>query len=139
MVYGYMSRGNHEGYSGVGVYHYSNDQNMVEEKVFIPSTESYEFLNDDLGILSYVNKENQLFLVLAKDLYQINIDESSYEILAEGINSDNFVVSDTNAHAAWIVSQGENAGQIELMDFDSQEIRMTVSYTHLTLPTILRV
>lgn len=124
MVYGYMSRGNHEGYSGVGVYHYSNDQNMVEEKVFIPSTESYEFLNDDLGILSYVNKENQLFLVLAKDLYQINIDESSYEILAEGINSDNFVVSDTNAHAAWIVSQGENAGQIELMDFDSQEIRM---------------
>lgn len=86
MVYGYMSRGNHEGYSGVGVYHYSNDQNMVEEKVFIPSTESYEFLNDDLGILSYVNKENQLFLVLAKDLYQININESSYEILAEGIN-----------------------------------------------------
>ena len=124
MVYGYMSRGNHEGYSGVGVYHYSNDQNMVEEKVFIPSTESYEFLNDDLGILSYVNKENQLFLVLAKDLYQININESSYEILAEGINSDNFVVSDTNAHAAWIVSQGENAGQIELMDFDSQKTRM---------------
>ena len=124
MVYGYMSRGNHEGYSGVGVYHYSNDQNMVEEKVFIPSTESYEFLNDDLGILSYVNKENQLFLVLAKDLYQININESSYEILAEGINSDNFVVSDTNAHAAWIVSQGENEGQIELMDFDSQKTRM---------------
>lgn len=124
MVYGYMSRGNHEGYSGVGVYHYSNDQNMVEEKVFIPSTESYEFLNDDLGILSYVNKENHLFLVLAKDLYQININESSYEILAEGINSDNFVVSDTNAHAAWIVSQGENAGQIELMDFDSQKTRM---------------
>ena len=124
MVYGYMSRGNHEGYSGVGVYHYSNDQNMVEEKVFIPSTESYEFLNDDLGILSYVNKENQLFLVLAKDLYQININESSYEILAEGINSDNFVVSDTNAHAALIVSQGENEGQIELMDFDSQKTRM---------------
>lgn len=126
MVYGYMSRGIHEGYSGVGVYHYSNDQNMVEEKVFIPSTESYEFLEDDLGILSYVNKNNQLFLVLAKDLYQININENSYEILAEGINSDNFVVSDTNAHAAWIVSSGENSGQIEMMDFDSQTVRMIV-------------
>ena len=50
-----------------------------------------------LGILSYVNKDNQLFLVMAKDLYQINIDESSYKVLAEGINRDNFVVSDTNA------------------------------------------
>lgn len=124
VVYGYMNRGIHEGYSGVGVYHYSNDQNMVEEKVFIPSTESYEFLKDDLGILSYVNKDNQLFLVMAKDLYQINIEESSFRVLAEGINSDNFVVSDTNAHAAWIVSEGENAGQIEMMDFDSQESRL---------------
>ena len=124
MVYGYMSRGNHEGYSGVGIYHYNSDQNMVEEKVFIPGTESYEFLKDDLGILSYVNKDNQLFLVMAKDLYQINIDESSYKVLAEGINRDNFVVSDTNAHAAWIVSEGENAGQIQMMDFDSQKVRM---------------
>ena len=124
VVYGYMCRGLHEGYSGVGVYHYSNDQNMVEEKVFIPSTESYEFLKDDLGILSYVNKDNQLFLVMAKDLYQINIDESSFRVLAEGINSDNFVVSDTNAHAAWIISEGENAGQIKMMDFDSQESRL---------------
>ena len=62
--------------SGVGIYHYNSDQNMVEEKVFIPGTESYEFLKDDLGILSYVNKDNQLFLVMAKDLYQINIDEA---------------------------------------------------------------
>ena len=126
MVYGYMSRGIHEGCSGVGVYHYSNDQNMVEERVFIPSTESFEFLDDDLGILSYVNKDNQLFLVLAKDLYRINISESSYEILAEGINSDNFVVSDTNAHAAWIVSEGDQAGQIQMMNLDTQKVRMIV-------------
>lgn len=136
VVYGYMSRGIHEGYSGVGVYHYSNDQNMVEEKVFIPSTESYEFLEDDLGILSYVNKDNQLFLVLARDLYQINIDESSYKVLAKGINSDNFVVSDTNAHGAWIVSEGENAGQIEMMDFDSQKSRMITAQEGQELRTL---
>ena len=44
VLYGYMNRGIREGYSGVGVYHYNNDQNVVEEKVFIPSTESFEFL-----------------------------------------------------------------------------------------------
>ena len=123
MVYGYMSRGDREGYSGVGIYHYNNDQTSVEERVFIPSTESYDFLRSDLGILSYVNKDNQLFLVMAKNLYQINIDESTYQILEEGINSDNFVVSATNAHAAWLIEEGENAGKIEMMDFDSQKSR----------------
>ena len=57
-----MNRGIHEGYSGVCVYHYNSDRNVVEEKVFIPSTESYEFLKEDLGTLTYVNKNNQLFL-----------------------------------------------------------------------------
>lgn len=44
MVYGYMNRGSHEGYCGAGIYHYNHDQNVVEEKVFIPTTESFEFL-----------------------------------------------------------------------------------------------
>ena len=62
MVYGYMNRGTYEGYCGVGIYHYDHDQNFVEERVFIPCTESFEFLKSDLGTLSYVNKDNQLFL-----------------------------------------------------------------------------
>ena len=41
-----------------------HDQNVVEEKVFIPSTESYEFLKEDLGTLSYVSTENALYLYL---------------------------------------------------------------------------
>lgn len=32
VLYGYMNRGVREGYCGVCVYHYSNDQNVVEEK-----------------------------------------------------------------------------------------------------------
>lgn len=124
MVYGYMSRGSHEGICGIGIYHYNNDQNMIEEDVFIPSTESYEFLNADLGTLSYVNKNNQLFLLMSQKLYQINIEESDYQILAEGISNSDFSVSDTNAHAAWRIAEGENAGQIQFIDFDSLESRM---------------
>ena len=86
MVYGYMNRGTYEGYCGVGIYHYDHDQNVVEERVFIPTSESFEFLKADLGTLSYVNKDNQLFLLLAGKLYQINIDESSYDVLADKID-----------------------------------------------------
>lgn len=124
VLYGYMNRGIHEGYSGVCVYHYSNDQNVVEEMVFIPSTESYEFLNEDLGTLSYVNQQNQLFLLLAEKLYQINIDSGTYEVLEEGVSGETFVISDTNAHAAWRILEGDSAGQIKEIDFDTKETRM---------------
>lgn len=126
VLYGYMNRGIHEGYSGVCVYHYSNDQNVVEEKVFIPGTESYEFLNEDMGTLSYVNSDNQLFLLLAKKLYLIDINGGTYRILEEGIQSEDFVVSDTNAHAAWMVREGNQAGQIKEIDFDTLETRFLV-------------
>lgn len=123
MVYGYMNRGAHEGYSGVGIYHYNNDQGAIEEQVFIPCTESFEFLQEDLGTLSYVNQRGQLFIMIARNLYQINIDENTYEVLADHIDSDDFGVSVTNAHAAWKSESGDYAGQIEFIDFDTMERR----------------
>ncbi len=113
VLYGYMNRGVREGYCGVCVYHYSNDQNVVEEKVFIPSTESYEFLKEDLGTLSYVSTENALYLLFANKLYKINISDGTSEVLEEGIKKDDFAVSDTGAHAAWIIQEGESAGNIK--------------------------
>lgn len=123
VLYGYMNRGIHEGECGVCVYHYSNDQNVVEEEVFIPSTESYEFLKKDLGTLSYVSSDNHLFLLFAGKLYQVDIDGGTYQVLDENIRSENFEVSDTNAHAAWLVSEGDQAGKIKEIDFDTLETR----------------
>lgn len=136
VLYGYMNRGIHEGYCGVCVYHYSSDQNVVEEKVFIPSTESFEFLNKDLGTLSYVNQDNQLFLLMAEKLYLLDIDEGKYQILEENIESENFVISDTNAHAAWEVTEGENAGQIKVIDFDTQKERCLFPSAGQTITTV---
>lgn len=126
VLYGYMNRGIREGYSGICVYHYNNDQNVLEEKVFIPCTESYDFLKKDMGTLSYVNEKNHLFLLFAGKLYLIDIDGSSYKILEEGIDSKYFAVSDSNAHAAWLIKEGEKAGQVKEIDFDTLDTRMLV-------------
>lgn len=123
VLYGYMNRGIHEGYTGVCVYHYSSDQNLVEEKVFIPSTESYTFLDADMGTLSYVSQDNNLYLLLAQKLYRIDIDAGEYEVMEEGIQTGDFAVSDTNAHAAWLITEGENNGKLEEIDFESRKTR----------------
>lgn len=123
VLYGYMNRGPHEGMCGVCVYHYNSDQNVVEEKVFIPNTESYQFLNVDLGILSYVNPDNELFLLLSGRLYSIDIDGGTYDVLEEGIDGDDFRISETNAHAAWLIHEGDYAGRIKAVDFDTGDTR----------------
>lgn len=123
MVYGYMNRGSHEGYCGVGIYHYNCDQNVIEEKVFLPDQKSYDFLKSDMGILSYVSKDDQLFLLLSQKLYQIDIQNSKYQTLVENVNEDQFAVSETNGHAAWRVTKGDQKGQIVMIDFETRETR----------------
>lgn len=124
VLYGYMNRGDHEGCEGIGAYRYNHDKNVVEERAFIPISESYEFLKRDLGKLSYVNSENKLFLLFAKNLYKIDIEENSYEILAEGIKNSNFISSDDQSRAAWLVTSGDEKSCIKEMDFDTGDVRL---------------
>ena len=42
----------------------------------------------------------------------------------KNISADEFVVSETNAHSAWRITEGEEAGQIRVIDFDSLQTRM---------------
>ena len=42
VLYGYMNRGQYEGKVGTAVYHYSAEQNVVEEKFFLSSTKAFE-------------------------------------------------------------------------------------------------
>jgi len=120
---GYMNRGLHEGKCGICVYHYNSDQNVLEEKVFIPGTESHAFLKEDLGTLSYVNRDNELFLLFAQKLYCVDIESGKYRVIDGDIRTQDFVVSDESAHAAWIVQQGDRKGDIRMIEFDTGKSR----------------
>ena len=124
VVYGYFNRGEHEGRVGVGVYRYSNDQNLVQEQVFIPSTKSYEFLKMDLDDLSYVNKQNQLFLFMGGNLFQVDIDGRSYQVIQDGIKAGHFVSSASNASGAWMEgSDAYHCTAVWVIDFETGKTR----------------
>ena len=119
VVYGYMNRGENEGYTGVAVYHYYNDENMLEEKIFLPSTKSYEFMEQDVQVLSYVSTDNLFYLMLQGKLYKIHMTEGNYEILKEGIENNCFLVSNSNKHVAWMEEMDPYASSnIVLMDLE---------------------
>lgn len=123
MVYGYMNRGIHEGEMGVAVYYYDSVLNIVEEKVFVPYTKSFELLEQDVSKLSYVNSANEYFLYLDHAVYQINLSDQTCQQLVTGLPQGAFAASGRQQIIAWASGADlNNATQIIMCDLTTGKI-----------------
>ncbi len=107
IVYGYMNRGEHEGTVGTIVYHYDGIVHTIEEEVFIPSDTSYEILKAELGQLLYVSEQGMLYLLISGDLYGIDLNTLTPEILVENLKESCYKISDSNQYFAWVEPEKE--------------------------------
>ena len=122
VVYGYMSRGSHEGEVGVCVYHYDSVANTLEEELWIPFSKSFEVIEDEVGKVMYVNKNNQFFMMVDGDIYQIDLNTRKKSILASGVGENWYAFSKGNSRIAWISKGDENTGtQIKLFDMEKEK------------------
>lgn len=122
VLYGYMNRGQHEGQIGTAVYHYSAEQNAIEEQFFLRSLKSWEFLREDMEKLAYVSKEGNLYLLLEDTLYSFQMEEKNYEAVQDQIEDDCFFVSENGRYAAWMEGMDPyNTTSAVFMDFDTGE------------------
>lgn len=120
VVYGYMNSDVHEGEVGIGVYHYGAELNQIREDAFIPMKTTYEYLKSDMEILSYVSKQDKLYLMLENDLYEIDAQNQSYRIVKENIQDDCYVVSKSQESIAWMNEMLENEStSITVMNLES--------------------
>ena len=118
VVYGYMNRGIHEGYTGIGVYHYNSVANTVQEELFLQSEEAYQVMKETWGQLFYVNAESSFYILAQDTLYRIRLDTSETSTLCSGLSEGRFAVSDDGRYIAWIENGSENV--ITVMDLDSE-------------------
>lgn len=122
IVYGYMNRGRHEGNVGVAVYHYNSMTNTVEELVYIPYDKSYEFLATDIEKLSYVNKTGIYYFLMDGNVYAVNLEKPSYQIVVSGLREDGYHVSDSNKMLVW--QDGDDlysSSSLTLMNLNTQQ------------------
>lgn len=126
-VYGYMNRGAHEGMSGTAVYHYDCEQNVSEEKLFLTSTKSYEFLKEQVEQLAYMSKQGMFYMMAENTLYEISMEELTYSVLQENLTQDRFFVSGSGQYVAWTDQQDlKEVKSLVWMDLESgqtQEIK----------------
>jgi hypothetical protein len=122
LVYGYMSRGSHEGEIGIGIYRFSCSANCVEEIGFLPYTESCQLLADAVGQLAYINDQSQLFLMLGGTVYNINLEDKSYQVVAEDLSEGSFSISQSGSKLAWQPEQKlYDSTQICILNLDTGE------------------
>ena len=75
-----------------------------------------------MELLSYVTRDDMLYVILEDDLYQIDIKQKSFQIVKEKLIKDRYVVSKSQASLAWMDQEEENAcTQITVMSW-SREI-----------------
>lgn len=121
MVYGYMSRGEHEGSVGISVYYYNSLYNAVEELVFIPYDKSHEILQNEIEKLSYLSKENALYFILNCNVYRVDLNSRYYEIIASNMEEDTYEVSDDH-HMIFLQQSKERyrCSQLMLINLNTQ-------------------
>jgi hypothetical protein len=118
LVYGYMSRGAHEGEMGISLCSYSYAENTVTEEIYIPMPDmSYSQMKDKVGGIAYVN-DNSLFYILIDDtLYAINL--LSKEVMTEvsDLSDGCYAVSDDADTIAYSLNgQLYNTDAIRVID-----------------------
>lgn len=101
LVYGYMSRGNHGGSTGVSLYRYESDDNSLTERIYLPAGEDYWSIRQDINKLSYLSDRQVLYLLLDHAVYGVDLTSKEYIVVADSRTEDNLAVSDDGSRIAW--------------------------------------
>lgn len=73
-------------------------------------------------MLSYVTKDDILYLLLEDNLYQVDIKGKTYQLIQENLQPDCYVVSKSQASIAWMNEMTENAStSITVMSLEQGE------------------
>lgn len=101
LVYGYMNRGNHEGTTGVALYRYESEDNTLTERLYLPSSEDYWSLRQDINRLSYLSSNQTLYLLMDHAVYGVELSGKEYMVVADGLTEESFAVSADGSRIAW--------------------------------------
>ena len=120
LVYGYMNRGRHEGEVGISAFYYDGTVNTIEELVYIPSEEPQDVIIEKVNRLSYINRDGILYLMDNQHIYGINFTERTYEMVADHLHYNGYVISDSNRMIAWQEGDSlENSQTVVLMNLNT--------------------
>lgn len=119
-VYGYISRGEHEGENGISLYHFTIEDSKIEEKFFISCNEPYDVMKEEIGRFTYFDGVGNYYYLLDGCIYSINLEDMNVTRITEPITSGKYVVSENRHIVAYPNSDDEqNVTEILIHNFET--------------------
>lgn len=101
IVYGHMGMGEHEGKTGILLYRYYRGENRIEEQLYLPVSESYQKIKEELGSFSYMNELDVFFFIAYNSMYSYNLITKELSVISDKAISDTVVFSKEDGFVAW--------------------------------------
>ena len=101
VVYGYFSRGRHEGKNGISLYYFSAKDAKIEEQCFILCDEPFEVMSSEVGRFTYYDKEGYLYYLLDGSIFRVDLERMTQDTICSGIPSNKYMVSENRKIVAY--------------------------------------
>ena len=121
LVYGYMSRGKHEGEVGISVCRYNEAQKRVDELLYIPYDKSFDMLDEDFGGICYLNPSNWLYFILDGNLYSLDLGSKEYTIVFENLEKGSYVTNKAGNTLVWQTGVDNYAQTIKVINLETSK------------------
>ncbi len=93
LVSGYMNHGVYEGRVGLFVYRYFEDEQRLEELIYVPVNTTYQILKEELGSFAYFNEYDVFYFMVNRGVYAYNLVTEELAVLASDVRKDDYVYS----------------------------------------------
>lgn len=123
LVYGHMGKGEYEGKTGILLYRYYRGEKRIEEQLYLPVSESYQKIKEELGNFSYMNEYDVFFFMAYHTLYSYNLITKELVVIEDNVLEESVKFFHDSGHVTW---QKEGYTDIQMMHLESGE-RKTVS------------
>lgn len=101
-VYGYMSRGKHEGENGISLYYFTAEDSRVQEKFFVACDEPFDVMKQETGRFTYYDAVGGFFYYLLDgNIYEVNLNDMTQNTLVYGLPSEKYIVSENRKIVAY--------------------------------------
>ncbi len=120
IVYGYMNNGIHEGEVGMAFYVYHHETNDLNEVFYLPASQPYQILREEVGTLSYLSGQGLFYLMFGDRIYAIDFAGDEFVVVVDQVQEEGMAISKDSSVIAWQEGEDPNRGeQIHVMDLDT--------------------
>lgn len=118
MVYGYMGKGEYEGKTGILLYRYYRGEERIEEQLYLPVSESYQKIKEELGSFSYMNEYDVFFFMVYHTMYSYNLITKELSVISDDTEESSVAFFHDSSYVAW---QESGDSEIQLLQLETGE------------------